>query len=156
MLSYYFFIFVFINRLKIMMTGFILKTADHKVIRFKYYGEDAPVTVSSFDLLLPFTRIFVQARVSGQEIWVDNAPVLDIIQENASVFTLPGEVVYGPLKPARAKTANCMGIYYGEGRGLDCCNIFAKVFDEDMDLLKTLGENTWKRGAQEIIFEKLD
>jgi len=138
------------------MTGFILKIADNKAIRFKYYGDDAPVTVRSFDLLLPFTRTFIHARVSGQDIWTDNAPILDIIQENASVFTVPGEVVYGPLKPARAKTSNCMGIYYGEGRGLDCCNIFAKVFDEDMDLLKTLGDNIWKQGALEISFEKID
>jgi len=98
----------------------------------------------------------MHARVSGQEIWIDNAPELDIIQENASVFTAPGEVVYGPLKPARTKTSNCMGIYYGEGRCLDCCNIFARVFDEDMPFLKELGENIWKQGMQELIFEKLD
>ncbi|MEO6851020.1 MAG: DUF3830 family protein, partial [Mucilaginibacter sp.] len=103
---------------------------------------------------LPFTRTFTQARVSGQEIWIDNAPELDIIQENASVFTEPGEVVFGPLKPARAKTTNCMGIYYGEGKGLDCCNIFSKVFDEDMDILKALGNTIWKKGAQELVFKK--
>jgi hypothetical protein len=136
------------------MTGFILKTAENRHIRFKYYSDDAPVTVGSFAGLLPFKRTFFHARVSGREIWIGNAPVLDIIQENASVFTVPGEVVYGPLKPARAKTSNCMGVYYGEGRGLDCCNIFAKVFDEDMDLLKTLGENIWKHGALEITFEQ--
>ena len=138
------------------MEGFILKTAGNSAIRFSYYHQDAPVTVKSFASLLPFRRIFCHARVSGQEVWIDDAPVLDIIQENASVFTLPGEVVYGPLKPARTKTSNCMGIYYGEGRGLDCCNIFARVFDEDMDLLKALGENIWKHGIEEITFEKLD
>ncbi len=93
---------------------------------------------------------------SGQEVWTDDAPQLDIIQENASVFAELGEVVFGTMKPARAKTVNCMGIYYGEGRGLDACNIFAKVFDEDLALLKALGENIWKRGAQEITFEKMD
>lgn len=133
---------------------FILKTPNNKIIRFKYYFEDAPITCKAFDALLPFTRTFMHARVSGQEIWIDNAPPLDIIQENASVFTIPGEVVYGPLKPARAKTSNCMGIYYGEGKGLDCCNIFAKVFDEDLHLLKQLGENIWKDGVQELTFEK--
>jgi hypothetical protein len=137
-------------------TGFILKTGRDTVIRFSYYLHEAPVTVKAFAALLPFTLVFLQARVSGQEIWTDNAPVLDIIQENASVFTEPGEVVYGPLKPARAKTANCMGIYYGEGKGLDCCNIFAKVFEDDMPLLKILGEKTWKEGAQETTFSALD
>lgn|SRR6185437_2487899 len=138
------------------MTGFTAKTATDTIIRFKFYDDAAPVTVIAFSALLPFKRQFMHARVSGQEIWIDNAPELDIIQENASVFTAPGEVVYGPLKPARTKTSNCMGIYYGEGRGLDCCNIFAKVFDEDMPFLKELGENIWKNGTQELTFEKLN
>jgi len=136
------------------MTGFIIRTSGNTIIRFRYY-EDAPVTSQAFAALLPFNRTFMHARMSGQEIWIDNAPELDIMQENASVFTEPGEVVYGPLKPARTKTSNCMGIYYGEGKGLDCCNIFAKVFEEDMLLLKELGETVWKQGMQELTFEGL-
>src|ERR1700749_597775 len=135
------------------MAGFQIKIAGDQIIRFHYYQQDASVTSKAFAALLPFTRTFFHARVSGQEIWIDNAPSLDIIQENASVFTEPGEVVYGPLNPKRAKTSNCMGIYYGEGKGLDCCNIFAKVFDEDMELLKALGDAIWKNGTQEIAFE---
>jgi hypothetical protein len=137
------------------MSGFIIKLSDNKIIHFRYYEEEAPVTTGAFDALLPFTKSFIHARVSGQEIWTDNAPQLDIIQENASVCTVPGEVVYGPFKPLRTKTSNCMGIYYGEGKGLDCCNIFAKVFDEDMSLLITPGNNIWKTGVQEIKFEQL-
>ncbi len=137
------------------MNGFIIKTAGNKTIRFKLYTEEAPITCDAFLKLLPFTRTFMHARVSGQEIWIDNAPVLDVIQENASVFTEPGEVVYGPLNPKRAKTSNCMGIYYGEGKGLDCCNIFAKVFDEDMHLLKELGDKIWKHGIEAISFESI-
>ena len=49
-----------------------------------------------------------------------------------------------------------MGVYYGEGKGLDCCNIFAGVFEEDIVLLKTLGEQIWKYGMQEIIFDRFD
>ncbi|HAB51469.1 MAG TPA: hypothetical protein DCE80_04715, partial [Ignavibacteriales bacterium] len=79
------------------MRGFIIKTQDNKIIRFKFYLEEAPVTSNAFAKLLPFTRMFFHARVSGQEIWIDNTPQLDIIQENASVFTEPGEVVFGPL-----------------------------------------------------------
>lgn len=138
------------------MDGFVIKTPGNHTIRFKFYTNDAPVTCAAFTALLPFKRTLFHARVSGQEIWTDKAPPLDIIQENASVFTEPGEVVYGPLKPARAKTSNCIGIYYGEGRGLDCCNIFAKVFEEDMGFLKTLGEEIWKQGVQEIMFFALD
>jgi hypothetical protein len=137
------------------MAGFIIKTADHSIIRFSYYNDVAPITVVSFNKKLPFRRSLIHARISGQEIWTDDAPALDIIQENASVFTEPGEVVIGPLKPIRAKTAKCMGIYYGEGKGLDSCNIFAKVWDEDLPLLKKLGEQIWKEGRQELSFEKL-
>lgn len=137
-----------------MQPGFILKTSGNQIIRFRFYTEDAPVTCKAFEKLLPFTRTFMHARISGQEIWIDDAPPMDIIQENASVFTTPGEVVYGPLKPARAKTSNCMGIYYGEGRGLDACNIFARVFDEDLELLKKLGEKIWKGGVVEVGFER--
>ncbi|MGG9963245.1 DUF3830 family protein [Ferruginibacter sp. SUN106] len=137
------------------MKGFIITTKNGSIIRFGYYTEMAPVTVLAFDEQLPFSRIFFHARVSGQEFWIDNAPVLDIIQENASVFTIPGEVVIGPLQPTRAKTSGCMGIYYGEGKGLDCCNIFAKVFDEDLLLLQALGESIWKQGEQELYFEKM-
>jgi len=138
------------------MNGFILKTDDNIIIRFKFYPDNAPITVNAFLTVLPFSRNFIHARVSGSEIWTDNAPQLDIIQENASVFAEPGEVVIGPKNPRRIKTSGCMGIYYGEGKGLDACNIFAKVYDEDVDLLKVLGEKIWKEGTQLLTFEILD
>jgi len=134
------------------MSGFSIKTAGNIIIRFRCYDKDAPNTVAAFLEALPFTRTFYHARVSGQEFWIDDAPRLDIIQENASVFTEPGEIVLGPLYPARTKTSGCMGIYYGEGRGLDCCNIFGKVFEEDLPILKKLGDSIWKEGAQELFF----
>jgi hypothetical protein len=134
------------------MKEFILHTPDSQTIRFRLYTENAPETCKAFTALLPFSRTFMHARTSGQEIWIDDAPPLDIIQENASVFTEPGEVVYGPLHPKRTRASNCMGIYYGEGRGLDACNIFAKVLDEDADKLKALGEHIWKKGVVELRF----
>lgn len=137
------------------MAGFKLITSENTEIEFELYLEDAPITSKAFLELLPFKRTFYHARVSGQEIWIDNVPSLDIIQENASVFTVPGEVVFGPAKPSRTKTANCFGIYYGEGKGLDACNIFAKVIDADNKKLQELGESIWKNGSQEITISKL-
>lgn len=136
-------------------TGFKLTTPNGTEIRFHLYRDAAPITSQAFLTLLPFTRTFYHARVSGQEIWIDDVPPLDIIQENASVFTEPGEVVFGPRHPARAKTANCFGIYYGEGRGLDACNIFAKVWDEDRDKLTALGQRIWSGGAQVLTISAL-
>ncbi len=130
------------------MNGFQVTTVEGKNIRFKFYAAAAPITCKAFVNILPFSRVFYHARISGKEIWIDNVPQLDIIQENASIFTDPGEVVFGPSQPVRAKTANCFGIYYGEGRGLDACNIFAKVIESDMQDLIELGDSIWKNGSQ--------
>jgi len=136
------------------MTGFLIRTEDNKLIRFVYYATQTPVTSEAFASALPFSKTFFHAKVSGQEIWIDNAPYLDIKQENASVFAEPGEIVIGPKNPVRNKIAGCMGIFYGEGKLLDAGNIFGKVIDEDLHLLKTLGENIWRKGAQQLFFEK--
>jgi hypothetical protein len=132
------------------MKGFKITTLENEEIRFEFYKDIAPITSKAFANLLPFTKKFYHARVSGQEIWIDNIPELDIIQENASVFTEPGEVVLGPKKPIRAKTANCFGIYYGEGKGLDACNIFAKVIESDRQKLIDLGNSIWKNGSKDL------
>jgi hypothetical protein len=137
------------------MTGFLIRTKDDQTIRFRFYNDVAPASSEAFSQRLPFSRIFFHARVSGQEIWIDNAPSLDIIQENASVFAEPGEIVIGPIKPSRNKVAGFMGIFYGEGKLIDGGNIFGKVVEEDMILLRTLGEKIWKEGAQELRFENL-
>ncbi|WP_336517810.1 DUF3830 family protein [Pollutibacter soli] len=137
------------------MASFTISLGKDMTIRFACYEEEAPVTSAAFLALLPFTRVFYHARVSGQEIWFDDLPPLDIIQENASVFTKPGEVVLGPSKPERVKTANCLGIYYGEGRGLDAANIFAHVYPEDLRLLQKLGNQIWRHGAMEITMKVL-
>lgn len=79
------------------MTGFTIKIKD-TIVRFRYYHTDAPVSVTVFNAVLPFTLSFYHARTSGQEFWIANAFRFDIIQENASVFTQPGEVGLGPSK----------------------------------------------------------
>ena len=138
------------------MKGFTIRTKDNQIMRFNYYLEEAPVSCAAFDAVLPFTLAFYHARTSGQEFWIANAFNFDIIQENASVFTEPGEIVLGPMKPLRAKAGGGgIGVYYGEGKGLDAANIFGKVFPEDIEVLKSLGEKIWKQGEQQLTFEKL-
>jgi len=138
------------------MNGFKIVTKDGIEIQFRFYLDEAPVTSQAFQQILPFTRKFYHARVSGHEIWIDDVPPLDIIQENASVFAMPGEVVVGPSKPSRVKTANCFGIYYGDGKGLDAANIFARVIDGDMKKLQELGDRIWKNGPEEMTIESLE
>jgi hypothetical protein len=136
------------------MKGFSIRTQDDQTIRFHFY-DVAPLTCGAFLKTLPFSRVFLHAKISGQEVWIDNAPALDIPQENCSVFAMPGEIVIGPVNPERNKIRKCIGIFYGEGKLLDAGNIFGKVFEEDLDLLKALGDTTWRNGAQELRFEKL-
>jgi hypothetical protein len=137
------------------MTGFTIKTSTGQLIRFRFYLDAAPATAEAFSKSLPFTRLFYHARVSGQEIWTEDAPKLDMLQENSSVFAEPGEIAISPIKPVRNKTAGFMGIFYGEGKLIDGGNIFGKVVDEDLDLLKKLGDDIWKQGAQELLFEEI-
>jgi len=138
------------------MNGFLIRTKNNQIIRFRFYIDAAPITSAAFLKALPLSRNFFHARVSGQEIWIDDVPSLNIIQENSSVFAEPGEIVIGPASPARNKIANCMGIFYGEGRLLDAGNIFGKVVDEDLNLLKTLGDIIWRQGGQELTFEEME
>jgi len=135
------------------MKGFKILAEGHPEIRFGYYQDLAPLTSKSFQEVLPFERMLYHARVSGLEIWTDDGPKLDLPQENASIFAGPGEIVLGPLKPERNKIRGCIGIFYGEGKLLDCGNIFGKVMDEDLEALKTLGDAIWRKGGILLRFE---
>jgi Protein of unknown function (DUF3830) len=55
------------------MTGFKIKTQGGEEIKFEFYHDSAPITSSAFKTILPFTRTFNHARVSGQEIWIDDS-----------------------------------------------------------------------------------
>ena len=138
------------------MHQFLIKIQDNLTIRFRLYHDAAPVTAKAFSDTIPFSRPFLHARISGEEIWTDDGPQLDIAQENVSVFAEPGEIVVGPIKPARNRVANCIGIFYGKGQLMDGANIFGRVIDEDMPLLEALGELIWREGEQVLTFEMLD
>lgn len=138
------------------MKGFKIITKDKEEIHFHYYLDSAPITCNAFEKILPFTRTFHHARISGEEIWISDVQPLDIIQENASVFTRPGEVVFGPSKPQRSKTANCFGIYYGSGRGFDAANIFARVVKQDLQKLVELGISIWNNGSEQITITSIN
>jgi len=133
--------------------SFQITTSSGITISFNYYLDAAPQTCEAFEKSLPFTKTFYHARVSGFEIWIDDAPKLNIPQENASVFAETGEIVIGPMQPSRNKIIGCIGIFYGEGKLVDCGNIFGKVFDEDLAILKALGDEIWRKGGQELTFE---
>ncbi len=136
------------------MNSFIIITPDQIRIRFQLYTDDAAQTCEAFLASLPFSRTFYHARFSGAEFWTNDNIQYALPQENASVHTQPGEIVLGPLMPQRTQTAGCLGIYYGEGKGIDCANIFGIVCAEDHDKLCSLGETIWRNGGVLLRFEK--
>lgn len=136
------------------MAGFRIATPDEQIIRFRLYEDTAPHSAAAFLAELPFTTLFFHARVSGQEIWAEDVPKLDVPQENSSVFPAPGEIAIGPINPTRNKVAGLAGIFYGDGKLIDGANIFGIVYDEDLPLLVQLGERIWKEGAMQLKFEK--
>lgn len=134
------------------MKHLILITPNEKSIRFKLYESEAPVTCKEFTKIIPFEAKAVQARMAGEEIWIPEGPELKIPQENATVHLEPGELGFAPVHP-RNEVARSIAILYGEAQLHDCVNVFGKVFEEDMKLLKELGEQIWLEGSRTLRFE---
>lgn len=124
-------------------------------LRFKCYLEEAPITSQAFLAALPFETEFYHAKVSGEEIWTQNGLELHIQQENATVFMNKGEIAIGPVHK-RNKVSKCIGIMYGEGKLIDCGNIFGRVYEEDFKFLKELGKKFWLEGKKHLRFEQID
>lgn len=134
------------------MHSFAIRFAEKKEIKFRLYLDKAPFTCDAFWKALPFELKILHAKISGQEIWSPDAPKLNIIQENATIFADAGEVVIAPILPERNKITGCIGIFYGEGKLLDCANVFAKVYEEDLNALKKTGEEIWLNGSRDAQF----
>ena len=69
------------------MSGFLIKS-DLYVIRFHLDFSTAPLTSSAFEKELPFAKTFYHARVSGFEIWIDNAPELNYSYRKMPLYLL--------------------------------------------------------------------
>ena len=84
------------------MTGFKLVTKDGVEIHFKFYLDEAPVTCKAFHEDPSFHQGVLSCPCLGHgDSESTTYRALDIIQENASVFAEPGEVVVGPSRPTR-------------------------------------------------------
>ena len=129
-----------------------VKTPDGDVIRFRLYEKEAPATSKAFVNALPIEASGRQARFAGHEIWVPDGPELNIPQENATIMFKPGELGYA-APVARNRGARSIVIVYGEARLSECANVFGMVLDEDIPILKKLGEKIWLEGAQILHLE---
>ena len=133
----------------------ITNTSGESIV-LDLYDELAPETISALWEILPFEREIFHARLSGQEIWCDDMPVLDVPQENASIHAQPGEFVVGPKNPIRNQITGCLGLFYGKGALIDCGNVIGKVRKEDMSVLKSWGQDIWQNGSQKLSFSRYE
>ncbi len=134
------------------MTGkFFHLRSKEGVIRFSLYHKEAPQTCLAFLSKLPWRGKAVQARLSGEEIYIEKGPALNVPQENTSIFLRPGEIGYA-VPIARSPIKNNIAIVYGEAKLFDGVNVFARVVPTDLKKLKNLGKSIWLNGAQILNF----
>lgn len=135
--------------------GFQVSAPGGQAIPFEYNLRFAVETCEAFDELLPFSCVFKHVETSGPELWTENAPVLDILQQYSTAQAEAGEVLLGPVQPLRNRISGSLRIFYGEGQSLDAGNVFARVFKGELDKLAALGNRIRKEGSLELSFEQL-
>src|SRR5688572_21261613 len=101
------------------MASFSINLDNDMTIRFQCYVEDAPVTSTAFLSFMPLAKMFSPVLVTGLALWFDDRPPVDLIQEDASLFPKPGDVVSGPSIPSRPLRGRCFRIGSGACKGLD-------------------------------------
>ena len=135
------------------MTGFLIKTSYNDILRFKFYLDKAPLTCAAFLKALPFSRSLIHPGFLRKEIWTGKGPDVNILPENVFVLMEPGEIAIGAITPHDTRTSKQLGICYGQAKPIESCNIFGKVFEDDLQLLKVLGQTIWRYGELNLSFE---
>ena len=136
--------------------GFQVSASGGEPIPFEYNLRFAVETCEAFDELLPFNCGFKHVETSRPELWTENAPVLDILQQYSTAYAEAGEVLLGPVGPLRNRISGSLRIFYGKGQSLDAGNVFARVFKGELDKLAALGNRIRKEGSVELSFEQLE
>ena len=135
------------------MTGFLIKTSYNDTLRFKFYLDRAPLTCAAFLKSLPFSRGLIHPGFLRKEIWTGKGPEINILPENVFTLMEPGEIAIGSLTTHDTRTSKQLGICYGKSKPIDSYNVFGKVLEEDLHLLKVLGQTIWRYGELNLFFE---
>jgi len=135
------------------MTGFLIKTSYNDTLRFQLYLDGAPLTCEAFLNSLPFSGGFIHPGLLRKEIWTSWGPQVNILPENAFALMEPGEIAIGFLTPHDRTNSKRIRICYEEAKPINRCNVFGKVFEEDLHLLKVLGQTIWRYGQLNLSFE---
>ena len=116
----------------------------------------APRTCAAFLALLPWEKTVVQARWSGNAVFVPLRDFrLGVGFENATSHPAPGELLFfdDPWGTGTEVLFPYGGTCFASPRGQQAANHFLTVI-EGNDQLKTMGELVWRGGAQTIRFAR--
>ncbi len=114
-----------------------------------------PKTVEAFLKMLPLEATMYHSRWSGREI---NFPVEsdeNIPQENQTVQTNTGEVIYWREWEKQGPAAQAIAIYYGaeisrDHRGYLPVNVFARIPESQWKEIEQIGLRIWREGVEKV------
>jgi len=119
--------------------------------------ERAPRTCAAFERLLPFAGQIIHTRWSGEATWIPLGELdIGVEPENATSYPAPGQVLWYP----GGKSETELLLPYGGCRfssivGQLAGNHFLTLV-EGVHNLRALGELVLWRGAQEIVFDRIE
>ena len=135
----------------------ILVTIGDQSIRARLEEKIAPHTCAAFRALLPLRGKVLQARWSGQSIWMPlHGLKTSVPAENLKHKPAPGELLFYPEGVSDCEILIPYGVtVFGSRLGPLSGNHFLTL-DIAADELKTLGTRVWHEGAKAIAFEEVD
>ncbi len=139
-----------------MMAGFTVQSEKGESFHADVFEKEAPSTSKAFLAILPARIRLFHARFAGEEIFTEEGPLLDIPLENATNKLRVGEIgvfARSPRSPKGFKGG--IAIVYGRDAHLiGCPNVFARIEERDLAVLKKVGLRIWKGGAEEFLFSR--
>jgi hypothetical protein len=132
----------------------ILVTIGDQQIRAHLEEQKAPQTCAAFRALLPLKGKVLQARWSGQSIWMPlHAVKVRVPEENLKNRPEAGEVLFYPEGQSDCEILIPYGVtVFGSRMGPLSGNHFLTL-DMPADQLKALGSRVWHEGEKPIVFE---
>lgn len=134
----------------------VLLTIGDQSIRARLETELAPHTCAAFRALLPLRGKVLQARWSGQSIWMPlHGLKTRVPEENLKHQPAPGEVLFYPEGVSDCEILIPYGVtVFGSRLGPLAGNHFLTL-DIAADELKALGARVWHEGAKPVAFEEV-
>lgn len=116
----------------------------------------APATCAAFRKLLPLRGKLLQARWSGQAVWVPlHGLRLPIGPENLKHRPAPGELLFYPEGESDTEILIPYGVTVFAARSGPLSGNHFLTLDIDATKLQELGRRVWFEGTQEILFEEI-